>query len=349
MVKSLLHWLRPRSSSSNTKQLLPSDTAAASTPKKSGGSENEIRLLKFTDIEKDRIGMNNPFILTGYRTRVGFFGCLKSLFILHNETVNIWSHLIGFLFFAGLFLHDLVLIIPAVTEDGTQITKTDFAILSTLLICYQATMVLSSLYHTFECHSSTEVSSACFALDILGITLGLMATYLSGIYYAFWCEPGWRDFYLLTVGGIFLVATSTHFVPAHYRNSEQFHNTRTALFTLWAIYGIVPTVHWAWMQGGGVVVNLMVPRILFMYVLCGLAMFFYVTKMPERLMPGFVDIIGHSHQWWHVIIFLALIFWHQTGLTFALFRLKHGCADSDMIDAKDIEELAINFWPFSSF
>ena len=74
-------------------------------------------------------------------------------------------------------------------------------------------MVLSSLYHTFECHSSVEVSRACFALDILGITLGLMATYLSGIYYAFWCEPGWRDFYLCTVGGIFLLATSTHFAP----------------------------------------------------------------------------------------------------------------------------------------
>jgi len=315
------------------------------------GSDNQIRLLKVTDIERDRsvVGMNNPFILTGYRTRVGFFGCLKSLFVLHNETVNIWSHLIGFVFFAGLFVHDLVLVIPAVTQDGTHVTKTDFAILLFLLICYQATMILSSLYHTFECHSSSEVSSACFALDILGITLGLMATYLSGIYYAFWCEPDWRDFYLLTVGGIFLVATSMQLAPKKYFNSQKFHQVRVILYTLWAVYGIVPTVHWALMQGGGVVVELIVPRILIMYVLCGVAMLFYLTKMPERFLPGVVDIIGHSHQWWHVLIFLALTFWHQTGLTFALFRLKHGCANSDMIDAADVQELAINFWPFSSF
>ena len=100
------------------------------------------------------------------------------------------------------FSHELLLTIDII-----------FSTLFQCLICYQATMVLSSLYHTFECHSSVEVSRACFALDILGITLGLMATYLSGIYYAFWCEPGWRDFYLCTVGGIFLLATSTHFAP----------------------------------------------------------------------------------------------------------------------------------------
>ena len=77
------------------------------------------------------------FIL-GYRNRLNFLDCLRSLFLLHNETINIWSHLLGFAFFAGLFVHDLVLVIPAVTEDGkTIITKTDFLVLLILLICYQ--------------------------------------------------------------------------------------------------------------------------------------------------------------------------------------------------------------------
>ena len=63
---------------------------------------------------------------------------MRSLFLLHNETINIWSHILGFAFFAGLFVHDLVLVIPAVTDDGkTTITKTDFLVLLVLLICYQ--------------------------------------------------------------------------------------------------------------------------------------------------------------------------------------------------------------------
>ena len=80
-----------------------------------------------------------------------------------------------------------------------------------------------------------------------------------------------------------------------------------------------------------------------MYLLCGIAMFFYVTKMPERLLPaGAVDIVGHSHQWWHIVIFIALIFWHHTSHTFAKFRLKHGCAEN--ISEEEIKDL--NIWPF---
>ena len=83
------------------------------------------------------------FLLSGYRNRLNFLDCMRSLFLLHNETINIWSHLLGFAFFAGLFVHDLVLVIPAVTDDGkTVITKTDFLVLFILLICYQVKEVI---------------------------------------------------------------------------------------------------------------------------------------------------------------------------------------------------------------
>ena len=88
---------------------------------------------------------------------------------------------------------------------------------------FQACMILSSLYHTFTCHSQ-QWSENCLTLDLIGITMALLATYLSGIYYAFWCAPFWRDFYLTTVGGLFILATMAQFFPgfadeknSHYR------------------------------------------------------------------------------------------------------------------------------------
>ena len=33
-----------------------------------------------------------------------------------------------------------------------------------------------------------------------------------------------------------------------------------------------------------------------MYGICGIAFLFYITKLPERILPGCLDIIGHSHQ-----------------------------------------------------
>lgn len=48
-------------------------------------------------------------------------------------------------------------------------------------------MVFSSMYHTFSCRSERHYE--CFlSFDLLGIALSLLAIYISGIYYAFWCE-----------------------------------------------------------------------------------------------------------------------------------------------------------------
>lgn len=315
MARGLMHWLRWQ------------------------GEEKKVKLLKITEV--DDYYRTNPFILTGYRDKTDFLGCLRSLAVLHNETINIWSHLIGFLFFVGLFLRDILFLIPA-KESGVEVAHTDFFVLTTLIICYQATMVLSSLYHTFTCHSHAW-SDACMSLDLLGITLALLATYLSGIYYAFWCMPYWRDFYLLTVGGIFFVAAGAQVIPRF--GSEENAKYRIGLFTLWAVYGILPTVHWVMLHEQGLsqsLVHAMLPRIVVMYSICGCAFFFYITKLPERFFPGLVDIVGHSHQWWHIFIFLALSFWHNTGVTFAMFRLRHGCVAS--INEQQHSELGM--WPF---
>jgi len=315
MAKSLMHWLPT-------------------------WLKKDVKLLKITEV--DGFYRNNPFILTGYRDKTTYFGCLKSVLVLHNETINIWSHLLGFLFFVGIFWRDILFLIPA-RESGVEVTDTDFFVLCSLIICYQLTMVLSSFYHTFMCHSP-KVSENCLTLDLLGITMGLLATYLSGIYYAFWCQPLWRDFYLSTVGGLFIIATLAQFIPGF--GDEKNAPKRIGLFTFWAVYGIIPTIHWVILHPDNIsdpLVTAMLPRIIFMYFICGIAFFFYVTKLPERFFPGLVDTIGHSHQWWHILIFFGLLFWHDTGVTFAMFRLKHGCAIGKLTEEQRNE---LVMWPF---
>ena len=109
MAKSLMHWLK-----------------------------SDVRLLKITEVED--IYRHNPFILTGYRDRTSVIGCLKSVLLLHNETINIWSHFLGFLFFVGLFCQDILWLIP---QDISGVTSSDFVVLCTLIICYQ----VSQAYH----------------------------------------------------------------------------------------------------------------------------------------------------------------------------------------------------------
>ena len=45
-------------------------------------------------------------ITRGYRLGLDYKQCLLSIFRLHNETINIWTHLLGFLFFSVLIVKD---------------------------------------------------------------------------------------------------------------------------------------------------------------------------------------------------------------------------------------------------
>lgn len=55
-----------------------------------------------------------------------------SLFILSNETVNIWSHLFGFFLFFSLGLYDMVAVLPMVGAS-----REDYVIYSIGLFCFQ--------------------------------------------------------------------------------------------------------------------------------------------------------------------------------------------------------------------
>ena len=65
--------------------------------------DREFRLLKVQEVPDHHKEIS---IFGGYRQRLEYKDCLRSIFRLHNETVNIWTHLIGFLIFFTLMLRD---------------------------------------------------------------------------------------------------------------------------------------------------------------------------------------------------------------------------------------------------
>jgi predicted membrane channel-forming protein YqfA (hemolysin III family) len=59
----------------------------------------------------------------------------RSLLDLHNETVNIWTHLIGFLIFCVLFIRDIFLVFPSFRKESLAVA--DILVLIGVLVCYQ--------------------------------------------------------------------------------------------------------------------------------------------------------------------------------------------------------------------
>ncbi|XP_031711276.1 progestin and adipoQ receptor family member 3-like isoform X2 [Anarrhichthys ocellatus] len=237
----------------------------------------------------------NPYITGGYRAHLPSKLCLRSIFILSNETVNIWSHLLGFLLFFSLGVNDLSSVLPA---SGAK--REDYVIYAIGLFCFQ---MLIKKPHAL----------ALIRLHLIGHSPVLQF---------------WQQVYLLTVLSLILAVFCAQVHP-HYLSNE-WRRIRTAIFCCVAGISVIPACHWVWLNGGFTtdVVQLFLPRMMVMYLIAGSAFLFYVTKIPERCFPGQLNYLGASHQVWHILVVVMFYWWHQTAVHIMHFRHSQSCPTS---------------------
>lgn len=94
--------------------------------------------------------------------------------------INIWSHLAGCILFIGLTIFDFQFL-----REHAELS--DQVLVVCLLVCFCLCMLMSAIYHIFSCRSE-EHYELFLSVDFLGISLSLVAIYISGMYYAFWCH-----------------------------------------------------------------------------------------------------------------------------------------------------------------
>ncbi|KAE9421874.1 hypothetical protein Angca_005575 [Angiostrongylus cantonensis] len=271
----------------------------------------------------------NKYVIGHYRPpNMTNMMCVKSIFHWTNETINIWSHLLGFAYFTYCQYEMNVHRIPLLGGHFH-----DHLITSLALFGAQICMLFSAAYHTFCCASETK-RQKFLKLDTFGISAGLLGMYLSGIYTAFFCFKEHLNTYSYMLLTIFMVAA---YVPTR----RDFFDQKVVgsrigylhiIYTSIAIFGFCPTIHWVYLHGGlsSAHVATWLMDIFVLYGLIGAAFFFYATLIPERLYPGAFDLIGCSHQWWHVLVLCAMMYWQRSGAELlSFYRMsKSSCQDS---------------------
>uniref|UniRef100_A0A7E4UN28 Progestin and adipoQ receptor family member 3 n=1 Tax=Panagrellus redivivus TaxID=6233 RepID=A0A7E4UN28_PANRE len=260
----------------------------------------------------------NEHIHTAYRPmKLTPHMCLKSIFSWNNETINIWSHFGGLIYFTWMQINCHFYVLPAIGASSSDHWITFLSILGS-----QVCMTLSAGYHTFGCIDH-KIRRTWLQADVFGISAGLLGMYLGGIYTSFYCFPEIRKSYLMVLSLILFI---TLYIPARKDSLTcKFGNTRIGYLHLTYIlittFGLYPTAHWISLHGGfgHPHVEKWIPNILLLFALVGAAFIFYATLFPERLMPGCFDYVGCSHQWWHLLILAAMVFWHNAGIELLTF------------------------------
>ncbi|KAJ8628985.1 hypothetical protein MRB53_022308 [Persea americana] len=319
--------------------------------KKRKGKEEEekfeCRLVKYEalpDYLKD-----NEFILDYYRSEWPLKETFLSVFLWHNETLNIWTHLGGFFLFLGLTIMNLM----EINVVGQHISTSSGAVAESLMKNishsffseHQASHILedqaltltskpvtftrvprwpwfvflggamvclsfSSITHLLHSHSR-RANFFFWALDYTGISTMILSSFFPAIYYAFFCHPTLQLFYLSTISLIGLITVVTLTSPS--LSSPRFRPLRGGLFLGMGFWGLIPAVH-AIIINWGHSDSLMghaYETVMALAYATGAGI--YMSRIPERWRPGAFDIAGHSHQIFHVFVIVGALA-HYTAM-----------------------------------
>eukprot|EP00048_Salpingoeca_helianthica_P018145 m.240971 g.240971 ORF g.240971 m.240971 type:complete len:287 (-) comp23835_c0_seq1:16-876(-) len=247
--------------------------------------------------------VRDPYIHTGYRRQVSSHREIaKGVCVLSNEFVNVWSHLVGFAIALGLFINDLTVVF------NEQLFSTSHLVFMIYLVTIQVCMLCSAGFHLFGVHSQTAYRR-WLQLDYAGISVGIMGCYVPGIYFGFACHQTLAKVYLSAVAALFMGSIYMQLHPDF--SSHHWKLRRMLTFAAVLLFGIIPVAHFASMRThDDTQLSFFLPRVALSYILIGIGFFFYTSRFPESCQPGRYDIIGASHQWWHLFSLFGFLWWY---------------------------------------
>lgn len=251
--------------------------------------------------------------------------CFCSMFRIHTETGNIWTH------FAGLILvliAMLVVYLRSVDLVDYPRGYEEYTVFTVFFIGAICCLGFSWLYHTCSCHSK-KASKLLSKLDYAGIAFMIMGSFTPCIYYGFYCLFYHKIAYLsceiaLGVSSIIVALWDKFATPA-------FRAIRAAVFLALGCSGIIPVVHMLFIYGiqrgsqQGAVGWLILMGL--SYIIGALL---YALRVPERFFPGKCNLMFQSHQIFHVLVVVGAMLHLHCCCEMAAFRVKIGrnCSNS---------------------
>jgi len=255
------------------------------------------RLIKYVDLPQQ--WRNNPFVTGGYR----FIPLEKwpllimSLFALHNETINIHTHLIPFI----LWLINL----KSIFNTSTIVDAPEVAFISFALLC----LFSSVLWHTMAGCAHPKGMELCARIDYVGIGWLISASVGTVVYYGFQhCRPDVGNAYLVCCLMTGIAGNTFPFFK--WFDQTEYKHYRIAFFLSMALTAAAPLATLAYLHS---------PRQMLAFInpvwpsitsyLIGLV--FYATRIPECFLSEryshWLDWCGGgSHAIWHVFIVIAI-------------------------------------------
>ncbi|CAN6338428.1 unnamed protein product [Urochloa humidicola] len=194
-----------------------------------------------------------------------------------------------------------------------------FAYLAGAMAC----LLTSSMCHLLLCHSE-RLAYITLRLDYAGIAALIVASFYPLAYYSFLCAPSLQRLYMGSITALGAAAATVSLVPAF--QAPELRPLRAALFSCMGASGVVPIAHKLVLYGGsapGALASAAYEAL--MGALYGLGVVVYAARVPERWAPGRFDLVGHSHQLFHLFVVAGAYAHYLAGVEYLKWRDVDKC------------------------
>ena len=242
----------------------------------------------------------NPHVVRGYRFSETKLDCFKSVFGMSNETVNIWSHLIGLVIVLAIafYFYPSSMTFSLSSNADVLIAILFFGAAVKCLVC-------SALWHTMNSISNLPLMERFACVDYTGISLLVATSIMTTEYTAFYCEPVSRWVYMLLT---FVLGVGGTILPWHPTfNRADMAWARVGFYVTLAATGFFPVFQLTYERGWNWMIYFYAPVLKSIGVYLGGAVL-YAGKIPERWWPGMFDYFGGSHNIWHLAVLGGILF-----------------------------------------
>ncbi|XP_076441095.1 membrane progestin receptor alpha-like [Babylonia areolata] len=245
--------------------------------------------------------IRDPYTLTGYRlSNQPWSYYIASLWWVHNETVNVWTHLIGCVL---LVVHAVYL---GMRLDRFRDSRAGLMVVFALT-CFFCNL-FSSLAHLLHTKSAKH-HYVLFFVDYAGVSIYNFGSGTDALYSCSTAEEYFavKAFFLpVLMICCYVSFVATLLARLKYQATEHERKRRAVMALIHVV--LVCLIAWpiasryarCFRDEGCSVGSLNHITIIVVFlVLVGVS---YAALLPEKLSPGTFDIWGHSHQWFHVVV-----------------------------------------------
>ncbi|XP_035671649.1 membrane progestin receptor alpha-like [Branchiostoma floridae] len=267
--------------------------------------KRSLSINEVPDVQKE------PYVLTGYRPPYRpwrFY--LMSIFSQHNETVNVWTHLIPCFY--------VVYLLKTYSDEVSFANDVSSMLLLLLGISNFTIQFLSACAHLLHSRS-VAAYYVTFIFDFLGIAFyafscGIVLYFLSSEASFSHAVHPWFPWTCVVLSCCYFAANAYSHVRYTRYHSER-AMTQAVSFTITYLCSTSPVIHRIYSD----IYNGRVDGVTWMHIvhilLVPIGGFFHVSEMPQSFFPGFCDVIGHGHQIFHVIMSTSFMIQLEASFT----------------------------------